>query len=245
MYYNQPFLTYMNPYSNQYQQNAGGPMQYPGYERSSEASPYYQGQNMYSPDFHDNIYHDPAMLRQQVVRGQATWTDGGQVTRCGIPWSQNNFMAAAVGSNTPYRCGERLRVRNLASPGQEITVIIVDQVINYPANRLNLHRRAFEALGGNLNQGVLNIEFTPTGEEPETGQEEMWGAYLSGLVQAAYPNYRIVNYRPVDRTQQTGNRIRETYEFSLQSQEEEITVRSNVVYNPDTNRVISTDIQEV
>ncbi|WP_236939183.1 DUF3889 domain-containing protein [Evansella clarkii] len=245
MYYNQPFFTYVTPYSNQHQQNAGNQLQHSGFERSSGASSYYQGQNMYTPEFYDNSYHDPNLFRQQVVRGQATWTDGGQVTRCGIPWSQNNFMTAAVGSNTPYRCGERLRVRNLASPDQEITVIIVDQVINFPGNRLNLHRRAFEALGGSLNQGVLNIEFTPTGEEAETGQEEMWGAYLLGVVQAAYPNYRVVNYRPVDKTQQSGNRIRETYEFNLQSQEEQITVRSNVVYNPDTNRVISTDIQEV
>src|SRR5690625_7926380 len=44
--------------------------------------------------------------RQHSVRGQATWTEGGPVTECGIPWSTNHYMTAAVGADAPYQCGQ-------------------------------------------------------------------------------------------------------------------------------------------
>jgi hypothetical protein len=180
--------------------------------------------------------------RQQPVRGQATWTDGGQVTKCGIPWSDNEYMTASVGTNAPYRCGQTLKIRNLSSPSQkEILVKIVDQVSSYPANKINLHRRAFLALGSNPSVGVINVEITPS---PEVEQEE-WGRYLLTITQAAYPSYRVTDYQFIRKSQESSTRTKQMYEFTLQSPQETIKVQANVLYDSNTNRVISFDLNEV
>lgn len=188
----------------------------------------------------DPAYSFP-MDRQQPVRGQATWTFGGQTTKCGIPWSRNRFMTVAVGENSPYRCGQSIKVRNLSTPGsREVIVTVVDQVTGYPANRINLHRRAFAALGANPSMGVINVEIIPS---PELEQEK-WGKYLLEVTQTAYPGYNIIEYKSTGKTKVLANQIKETYEFILQSPQEKITVRGNVVYNPATDRIISFDIAE-
>lgn len=180
--------------------------------------------------------------RQQVVRGQATWTNGGPVTKCGIPWSTNEYLTVAVGENTPYKCGQIIRVKNLSIPGErEVIVTVVDRVAGYPPNRINLHRRAFEALGANPNIGVLNVEITP---QPQLEQEK-WGNDLLEVTLAAYPGYRVVDYRSIEKTQISPEQTKETYEFTLQSPRERIKVRGSVIYNPTTDRVISFDIKEV
>jgi hypothetical protein len=184
-------------------------------------------------------YHQ---YRQQPVRGQATWTDGGQITKCGIPWSDNEYMTASVGTNAPYRCGQTLKIRNLSSPSQkEILVKIVDQVPSYPANKINLHRRAFLALGSNPSVGVINVEITPS---PEVEQEE-WGRYLLTITQAAYPSYRVTDYQFIGKSQESPTRTKQMYEFTLQSPQETMKVRGNVLYDSNTNRVISFDLNEI
>ena len=228
MYSNYPYHPNNNEYGN----------------RNYPTNPYVQ-QNYYNYDrnYSPNPAAPYAMERQAPVRGQATWTEGGQVTRCNIPWSQNDFMTVAVGTNTPYRCGETLKIRNLSSPDQkDIDVLIVDQVAEYPPNKINLHRTAFEALGANLNQGIINVEIIPTAPPV---QEEAWATYLLGLTQMAYPGYTLTNFQAVEKTEVSPQETKETYDFNLQSPQEEITVRGNIVYNPNTNRVISFDIKEV
>ncbi|MDQ0298078.1 rare lipoprotein A [Salibacterium salarium] len=178
--------------------------------------------------------------RQQTVRGQATWTEGGPVTKCNMAWSDNQYMTTAVGENSPYKCGQALKVRNL-NTGREMIVTVVDEVAGYPNNRLNLHRRAFEALGSNPNVGVMDIEITPSPDVEET----QWGKYLVEVVQRAYPNYNVTDYQSVETTQMNAERMRETYEFTLQSPQETMTVRGSVTYNPNTNRVLSMSVQEV
>ncbi|WBX81582.1 hypothetical protein PD280_07775 [Virgibacillus salarius] len=72
-------------------------------------APYYSYSDIYTaPPYNQD--------RQQPVSGQATWTDGGQITQCGIPWSDNLYMTAAVGENSPYQCGQTLKIRNLSIP---------------------------------------------------------------------------------------------------------------------------------
>ncbi|WP_079530032.1 DUF3889 domain-containing protein [Halobacillus hunanensis] len=190
--------------------------------------------------FHNYRGYVPYYYRQQPVRGQATWTEGGQVTQCGIPWSENHYMTAAVGENSPYQCGQTLKIRNLASQ-REVLVTIVDKVPGYPPNKINLHRQAFQTLGGNLDAGVINIEITPS---PELEQEK-WGKYLLEVTQTAYPEYNVIEYNSVGKTQLSATQIKETYEYILTSPQERIKVRGNVIYNPDTDRVISFDIKEV
>lgn len=197
------------------------------------------------PFWGDSFYRyteeDVYWYRQRPIRGQATWTDGGRITKCGIPWSKNRYLTAAVGANSPYRCGQSLKIRNLSVPGgREIIVTVVDQVAGYPANRISLHRRAFEALGAHPSLGVMNIEIIPS---PELEQER-WGKYLLEVTQTAYPGYNIIDYRFVGKQQQSPQQIRETYEFILQAPQEKIRVRGNVVYNPSTNRVISFNLVE-
>jgi hypothetical protein len=180
--------------------------------------------------------------RQQPIRGQATWTEGGPVTKCGIPWSHNQFMTAAVGANSPYRCGQTLKIRNLSTPGsREVIVTVVDQVAGYPAKKINLHRRAFEALGAHPSLGVINVEIIPS---PELEQER-WGKYLLELAQTAYPGYNVIDYQALGKTRLSQTQTRETYQFILQSPRERIRVRGSVIYNPVTNRVVSFDLVEV
>lgn len=203
-------------------------------------------QGYYYPYRHNpyfSYYSQPDhWARQQPIRGQATWTEGGQVTECGIPWSDNLFMTAAVGENSPYKCGQTLKIRNISTPGQrEVVVTIVDKVRGYPPNKINLHRRAFEALGANLNLGVINIEITPS---PEL-EEEQWGKYLLELTETAYPKYVVRDYNFISKNQLSGDKVKETYEFILQSPTENIKVTANVIYNAKTNRVISFDLEEL
>lgn len=180
--------------------------------------------------------------RQQGVRGQASWTDGGSVTQCGIPWSRNEYMTVAVGRNSPYKCGQTLKVRNLSTPGsREIIVTVVDQVAKYPANRLNLHRRAFEALGASPSLGVINVEIIPS---PEL-EHERWGKYLLEVAQTAYPGYNVVDYKSVGKNQVSSQQTKETFDFLLQSPRDRMRVRGNVIYNPVTNRVVSFDLVEM
>ncbi|WP_117168674.1 DUF3889 domain-containing protein [Paraliobacillus sediminis] len=179
--------------------------------------------------------------RQPFTRGQATWTEGGRVTQCGIPWSHNEYMTAAVGVNSPYQCGQSLKVRELSTQNQrEMIVTIVDKVPGYPADKINLHRKAFEALGADPAVGVINIEFEAS---PELAEIE-WGKYLLEVTQVAYPNYNVSDYNFVERTNPAPNQTREVYHYTLQSPQERIKIQGTVIYNPNTNRVISFDIKE-
>lgn len=219
-------------------------MQYPnqfGIE-SNQSNPYGHDFVTYSNYTYQNPNFSTRQQRQQPIRGQATWTDGGQVTKCGIPWSDDAYMTAAVGENSPYQCGETLKIRNISAPyGREILVKVVDQVADYPSNRINLHRRAFQALGLNPNVGVINIEIIPS---PELEQEE-WGKYLMELTQVAYPGYNIIEYRSLGREIIAPSQVRESYEFILQSSQETIRIQGNVIYNPTNDRIISFGIREV
>ncbi|MCH1624573.1 DUF3889 domain-containing protein [Ferdinandcohnia quinoae] len=223
--YSNYFLPTTNPYGNGdiYFQ------QYPNMQYTYDYSRIYQGYPHY-------------VSRQQAIRGQATWTDGGRVTKCGIPWSYNEYMTAAVGDHSPYKCGQTLKIRNLSTPGsREIIVTVVDHVASYPPNKINLHRNAFEALGASINQGVIPIEIIPS---PDLSHEK-WGKYLLEVAQTAYPGFNVVDYKTVGKTQMSPERTRETFDFILQSPQESIKVRGTVIYNPKTNRVISFDLQEV
>ncbi|SDQ57385.1 rare lipoprotein A [Virgibacillus subterraneus] len=187
-----------------------------------------------------NRYYYDYYNRQQPIRGQATWTEGGQETKCGIPWSQNRYMTAAVGKNSPYECRQTIKVRN-PQTGRELLLTVVDEVSGYPQNKINLHRRAFEALGANTAQGVIDVEIIAN---PELEQQK-WGKYLLELTQLAYPDYNIREYNFIRETQVSPTQTQETYEYTLQSQQERIKVRGNVVYNPNTDRIVSFDISEV
>ncbi|QKY71610.1 DUF3889 domain-containing protein [Lentibacillus sp. CBA3610] len=178
--------------------------------------------------------------RQQPISGQATWTEGGQLTQCGIPWSDNLYMTAAVGENSPYQCGQTIQITYPAT-GRSILVEVVDQVPGFPDNRLNVHRRVFETLGANPQQGVIDIQMTPVSNL----EQQQWGRYLLEIVQTAYSGYNVNEYSFVGKTEESPSRVRETYEYVLHSSQETITVRASVLYNPNNNRIISFDVNEV
>jgi len=194
------------------------------------------------PQYRDSQSYAYVAERQQAIRGLATWTNGGPVTECGIPWSTNEYMTVAVGEHTPFKCGETLKVKNLSVAGErEVIVTVVDRVTGYPTNRINLHRRAFEALGANPSIGVINVEFTP---HPQL-ELEKWGKYLLEVTQVAYPNYQVTDYQLIEKTETSPTRTKEIFEFTLHSSQEQIKVRGTVIYDPRTDRVISFDIKEV
>ncbi|MFD1360492.1 DUF3889 domain-containing protein [Lentibacillus salinarum] len=178
--------------------------------------------------------------RQQPISGQATWTEGGQITKCGIPWSDNLYMTAAVGDASPYQCGQTLQVIYPVT-GRSILVEVVDQVPGFPENRLNLHRRVFETLGANPQQGVIDIQFIPVSHV----EQQQWGRYLLEIVQSAYSDYGVNDYSFVGKTEESVSRTRETYEYILQSEQDTMTVQASVVYNPANNRIISFSVDEV
>ncbi|SDH27568.1 rare lipoprotein A [Alteribacillus persepolensis] len=190
-------------------------------------------------------YADPFMRQQQAVLGQATWTEGGEVTKCGLSWSDNNSMTAAVGEQSPYQCGEYLHVRNLSMPDHEITVVIVDQTSGYPANKLNLHRKAFEALGAHVDVGVINIAITPVSSGDNGTNGSRWGEHLAAIAQTAYPNLYVGGYAPVEQIDISAERTKETFEITLHSPQETKKVRGNVIYESDNQRMVSFDIEEM
>lgn len=221
MYNQNKFL----PYVNQYMYNR------------NQVYPY-----VHMPQYRDSQSYTDVADRQQAIRGLATWTNGGPVTECGIPWSTNEYMTVAVGEHTPFKCGETLKVKNLSVAGErEVIVTVVDRVTGYPTNRINLHRRAFEALGANPSIGVINVEFTP---HPQL-ELEKWGKYLLEVTQVAYPNYQVTDYQLIEKTETSPTRTKEIFEFTLHSSQEQIKVRGTVIYDPRTDRVISFDIKEV
>ncbi len=175
-----------------------------------------------------------------MVQGEATWTMGGPITQCGTPWSTNQYMTVAVGENSPYKCGDAIKVHNPEN-AREIIATVVDEVRGFPPNRINLHQKAFEALGANLNQGVIRVEITPS---PQL-EEEKWGKYLLELVQTAYPNASVTEYNTVSKVEMSPTQTKETFEYVLRIQNEEIKVRANVIYNPQNDRVISFDFNQV
>ncbi|WP_245799142.1 DUF3889 domain-containing protein [Virgibacillus siamensis] len=179
--------------------------------------------------------------RQQTIRGQATWTEGGPVSKCGIPWSANEYMTVAVSPESPYQCGQTLKITNPAIPQREVIVTVVDVVPGAPPNRINLQKRAFTALGANPAQGVISVEITPS---PELEGQE-WGKYLLEVVQIGYPNYDILEYDKTGETHLAGNKVKETYEYVLESPQERLKVRGTVIYNAVTERIISFDVQEI
>lgn len=100
--------------------------------------------------------------KKKSVKGMATWTEGGQTTKCGLSWSTNNYMTVAVGKDSPYKCGQVLLIKNLSnSKPTELLVMVVDEVKGYANNKLNLHRKAFQALGSEPSIGIMDIEITP------------------------------------------------------------------------------------
>ena len=75
-------------------------------------------------------------------------------------------MTVAVSETSPFKCGQKLKVKNISFvPQGEVTVTVVDQVKQYQPNQIVLHRKAFEALGVNPTVGVINVEITPVNEE--------------------------------------------------------------------------------
>lgn len=208
---------------------------HPYFYRPYEGNPYY-----WNPYHADPIPSHPyTEERQQTMHGQATWTVGGQETKCGIPWSRNNYMTAAVGEASPFTCGQTVNVKNPQN-NTEISVLIVDEVRGYPAERINLHRRAFEALGADLNVGIIQVEMEPMA----VTEEGRFGERLERMIQLAYPNEALSNYDPVDMMRTETGQVRETYDFMLDAEGETRMVRGEVVYYPETDRIVSINLQE-
>lgn len=211
--------------------------QYPGYYIPQPYHDYYRSYygNAYNPYYAYNDYRQP-------VSGKATWTEGGAVTKCNIPWSRDDYMTVAVGEGAPYQCGQKITVKNMSSGDQqEIEVTVVDQVVGYPPNKINLHRKAFEALGAKLDAGVIDVEISVYSQM----ESSKWGNYLMTVTQSAYPDYQISDYKAVGKTEVSSERTKVTYEFVLQAPQGMLKVRSSVVYNPKTGRMVSFDIKEM
>jgi hypothetical protein len=208
---------------------------YQGYPFQQQSTEYYN--RMYPAYPYPYQYYTE---RQQPIQGQATWTRGGQVTQCGIPWSHNEYMTAAVGVNSPYQCGQIIKVK-YPTTQRELLLTVVDKVSGYPPSKINIHQKAFEALGANVNMGIIDVEITPS---PDL-EKVQWGKYLLEVTQAAYPSYSVIEYRFVGKTEVSPTQTKETYEFILESPQEKTNIQGTVIYNPTTDRVISFDIKEV
>jgi hypothetical protein len=63
--------------------------------------------------------------------------------------------------------------------------------------------------------------------------------------QTAYPGNNVKEYKFVGETKVNVEQTKETYDFILQSQEEEVKIRANIIYNPNTDRIVSFDLKEM
>ena len=55
-----------------------------------------------------------------------------------------------------------LLVKNISiDKPKEVLVIVVDEVKGYAPTKLNLHKKAFEALGSQASVGIIEVEFYP------------------------------------------------------------------------------------
>ncbi|WEG11043.1 RlpA-like double-psi beta-barrel domain-containing protein [Pullulanibacillus sp. KACC 23026] len=212
--------------------------------------PYYSNVNPYevSPYQDETNFvqqQSSTMEREKPVKGEATWTDGGSITKCNIPWSDNHYMTAGVGTNSPYKCGEMLHVKNLSNQ-KEINVIVVDEISSNHPKRITLHRKAFEALGAKLEEGLIHIEIVPVSKSAShtTGRSE-WVNYLVNVTRAAFPHYIVKGYRPIEERQYTPSHIQESFDFFLQSQSGTKFVRGTVLFDVTSNQVLSVDLKEL
>lgn len=137
--------TNVNPYGTGYQPTNANPFDTPGSFQQPANHPF-------------NVWDRPENLN--TIKGKAAWTKGGTPTKCRIPWSYNKYMTVAVSSKSPYKCGQVLKIENL-NTGDEIFGIVVDEVVDYPANKINLHKRAFQALGADPEVGIIDVNVTP------------------------------------------------------------------------------------
>lgn len=186
--------------------------------------------------------HPYNMFRQPSIKGQATWTEGGQVTKCNIPWSENDYMTAAVGENSPFQCGETIKIRNLQAPfGREIYVKIVDEVEGYPEDKINLHRNAFEALGINPNIGIVQVEMIPISQE----EERNWEQYILQIVQTTFPNSTIINYDLVRKNSPNTSQTMSTYLVTLNNMQNAFQIEANITYETPSNRVMSVQLRRI
>lgn len=226
MFYHYPYG--QSPQNRNYYQRNTWNQQQP--TNLTHHAPHYQPySHAYYPDFRQN------------VRGTATWTEGGPVTKCGSEWAINEYMTVAVSTNSPYECGQTLRIKNLSvAPGHEIIATVVDKVVGFPANKINLHKKAFEALGSDPSVGVITVEITPS---PELEEYKM-GKFLLPVVKVSYPGYEVTDYEFVEKEKLAEDRTKETFDFIIESPEEILRVRANISYNPETERIISIDLNQ-
>ncbi|GIO25930.1 RlpA-like double-psi beta-barrel domain-containing protein [Ornithinibacillus bavariensis] len=207
---------------------------------------YYQQPNYYYGYYPYPVYPVPAYRvpepiptdEIQRISGEATWTMGGESTQCGFSWSTNNYMTVAVGNNSPYTCGQRIRVRNPEN-GKAINATVVDTVHGFPNNRINLHRRAFEALGANPNQGILHIEIEPVRDEEE-GRK---GEYLQEIVQTAFSQANVRGYDFLGKTEDTSSFVTENYNFFVQTNEGDYSVRGTVSFHPESDQIAALKLE--
>lgn len=186
--------------------------------------------------------HPYNRFRQPTIRGQATWTEGGQVTKCNIPWSENEYMTAAVGESSPFQCGETIKIRNLQAPfGREIYVKIVDEVEGYPEEKINLHRKAFEALGINPNVGIVQVEMTPISQD----EERNWEQYILQIAQSTFPNSTITNLDFVRKSSPNTSQTMSTYLVTLDNMQRLFQVEASVTYETPSNRVMSVQLKRI
>ncbi|MDQ0159353.1 RlpA-like double-psi beta-barrel domain-containing protein [Alkalibacillus salilacus] len=175
----------------------------------------------------------------ETISGDTTWTEGGSVTKCNLAWSDMNHMTTAVSADSPYTCGQLLNVK-FEDTGKEVTVKVVDTVAGYPPNRLNLHRKAFEALGANLDWGIIPIRISVV---PTDGNGQLRDVLWNVLGQT-YPGATIKNSQWQGEENVSGGYRKESYLFTLGTSEGDITVRGDVVFHPNTKRIRSINLTE-
>ncbi|NIK12085.1 RlpA-like double-psi beta-barrel domain-containing protein [Alkalibacillus almallahensis] len=175
----------------------------------------------------------------ESISGDATWTEGGPVTKCNLAWSDMNHMTTAVSTDSPYTCGQLLNVR-FEDTGKEVTVKVVDTVAGYPQNRLNLHRQVFEALGANLDWGIIPIRIAVV---PTDGNGQLRDVLWNVLGQT-YPGATIKNSQWQEEENVSGGYLKESYLFTLGTSEGDMTVRGDVVFHPNTKRIRSINLTE-
>lgn len=96
-------------------------------------------------------------------------------------------------------------------------------------------------MGADPSVGVIHVQIEPV---PKL-EDEKWGKFLLEIVQTSYPDGKVLEYNHMGSTKAGSEQIQETYDFILQSPKDKITIRGEVIYNPNKERVISVNIKEI
>ncbi|MFS0824423.1 DUF3889 domain-containing protein [Bacillus sp. 1P02SD] len=85
----------------------------------------------------------------------------------------------------------------------------------------------------------------PQQEQPMPSDYEKWGKIAVELAKLNYPDSRISDYQYKGREEITDKQSKDTFELRIQTKERTFTAKVMILFNPQTESLLSLSIEEV